>query len=219
MGAILCFVQHALVRRLVKQNVLTDEERWAVQLFWSRANVVQTLCGTPPCSNCVWISSLWYINAFLRLWVDEIDHLEENTNSPAICISWRACCSRRDVLRWGRNIDAGNRSARRRAGGAVYNSASSLETLVRSRISLPSCCGRVCTVHKSIFRDHHDSKIEKTIFARIGDYGFWTMLKVLLWPWRGMLMVSLYRGIRFPDRISVFDKRGKARRSHGADGF
>ncbi|CAM6105824.1 unnamed protein product [Calypogeia fissa] len=36
----------------------------------------------------------------------------------------------RDVLRWGRNVDAGNKTARRRAGGSVYNSASSLETLI-----------------------------------------------------------------------------------------
>jgi ribonuclease-3 family protein len=36
----------------------------------------------------------------------------------------------KDVLRWGKNQDSGNRGARRRAGGLVYNSASSLETLI-----------------------------------------------------------------------------------------
>lgn len=37
---------------------------------------------------------------------------------------------RRDVLRWGKNIEAGHKKAKRRAGTMVYNSASSLETLV-----------------------------------------------------------------------------------------
>lgn len=36
----------------------------------------------------------------------------------------------RDVLRWGKNLETGQRHARRRAGAAVYNSASSLETLI-----------------------------------------------------------------------------------------
>ncbi|XP_026447338.1 uncharacterized protein LOC113347871 isoform X2 [Papaver somniferum] len=36
----------------------------------------------------------------------------------------------RDILRWGRNIDTGKTKTTRRAGAAVYNRASSLETLV-----------------------------------------------------------------------------------------
>lgn len=35
-----------------------------------------------------------------------------------------------DVLRWGRNVKMGHKRATRRAGTAVYNSASSLETLI-----------------------------------------------------------------------------------------
>ncbi|KAG6550832.1 hypothetical protein Mapa_007628 [Marchantia paleacea] len=36
----------------------------------------------------------------------------------------------KDVLRWGKNLEAGHKKARRRAGTMVYNSASSLETLI-----------------------------------------------------------------------------------------
>ncbi|KAK9131143.1 hypothetical protein Sjap_011630 [Stephania japonica] len=36
----------------------------------------------------------------------------------------------RDILRWGRNIDSGKTRSKKRAGVAVYNRASSLETLV-----------------------------------------------------------------------------------------
>ncbi|RZC51773.1 hypothetical protein C5167_020202 [Papaver somniferum] len=36
----------------------------------------------------------------------------------------------RDILRWGKNIDTGKTKTTRRAGAAVYNRASSLETLV-----------------------------------------------------------------------------------------
>lgn len=36
----------------------------------------------------------------------------------------------RDVLRWGKNIETGQRRASRRAGTKAYSSASSLETLV-----------------------------------------------------------------------------------------
>ncbi|KAL2611525.1 hypothetical protein R1flu_023217 [Riccia fluitans] len=36
----------------------------------------------------------------------------------------------KDVLRWGKNIEAGHKRAKRRAGTMVYNSASSLETLI-----------------------------------------------------------------------------------------
>ncbi|KAL3682812.1 hypothetical protein R1sor_000834 [Riccia sorocarpa] len=35
-----------------------------------------------------------------------------------------------DILRWGKNVEAGHKRAKRRAGTMVYNSASSLETLV-----------------------------------------------------------------------------------------
>lgn len=45
----------------------------------------------------------------------------------------------RDVLRWGRNAPTGSRKAKGRAGGAVYSSATSLETLVRS-----FCSNRFC---------------------------------------------------------------------------
>ncbi|KAF8400991.1 hypothetical protein HHK36_014294 [Tetracentron sinense] len=38
----------------------------------------------------------------------------------------------RDVLRWGKNIDSGKTRTAKRAGVAVYNRASSLETLVSS---------------------------------------------------------------------------------------
>jgi hypothetical protein len=36
----------------------------------------------------------------------------------------------RDVVRWGRNIETGQRRASRRAGSKAYSSASALETLV-----------------------------------------------------------------------------------------
>jgi hypothetical protein len=36
----------------------------------------------------------------------------------------------RDVVRWGKNIETGQRRASRRAGAATYSSASALETLV-----------------------------------------------------------------------------------------
>jgi ribonuclease-3 family protein len=36
----------------------------------------------------------------------------------------------RNVVRWGKNIETGQRRATRRAGAAVYSSASSLETLI-----------------------------------------------------------------------------------------
>ncbi|KAF6174882.1 hypothetical protein GIB67_026370 [Kingdonia uniflora] len=36
----------------------------------------------------------------------------------------------RDILRWGKNIDSGKTRTTKRAGVVVYNSASSLETLV-----------------------------------------------------------------------------------------
>eukprot|EP00252_Welwitschia_mirabilis_P007243 TRINITY_DN1843_c0_g1_i3.p3 TRINITY_DN1843_c0_g1~~TRINITY_DN1843_c0_g1_i3.p3 ORF type:complete len:102 (-),score=22.60 TRINITY_DN1843_c0_g1_i3:18-323(-) len=36
----------------------------------------------------------------------------------------------RDIVRWGRNIESGKTKTTRRAGSAVYNRASSLETLV-----------------------------------------------------------------------------------------
>ena len=36
----------------------------------------------------------------------------------------------RDVLRWGKNIGSSKTKTKKRAGAAVYNRASSLETLV-----------------------------------------------------------------------------------------
>lgn len=43
------------------------------------------------------------------------------------CIWFNYC---RDVVRWGKNVGSANTRTKRRAGAAVYNRASSLETLV-----------------------------------------------------------------------------------------
>ena len=47
------------------------------------------------------------------------------------CICLMNCVfAGRDVLRWGKNLGSARTRTRRRAGVAVYNKASSLETLV-----------------------------------------------------------------------------------------
>ncbi|KAJ0075118.1 hypothetical protein Patl1_33467 [Pistacia atlantica] len=62
----------------------------------------------------------------------------------------------RDVLRWGKNIISAKTQTRKRAGTAVYNRASSLETLV-SWLSVPNKC-------KSLGRSHGKAGILNWFF-------------------------------------------------------
>lgn len=52
----------------------------------------------------------------------------ECSRSYLFDINMRLTC--RDVLRWGKNIGSSKTRTKKRAGVAVYNRASSLETLV-----------------------------------------------------------------------------------------
>lgn len=56
----------------------------------------------------------------------------------------------RNVVRWGKNIETGQRRATRRAGAAVYSSASSLETLVISIFSMSWLLHFFCAFSRSI---------------------------------------------------------------------
>ncbi|GER46935.1 mini-ribonuclease 3 [Striga asiatica] len=58
----------------------------------------------------------------------------------------------RDVLRWGKNINSSKTRTKKRAGVAVYNRASSLETLVLVRIKKRRCILSTCVKKPGIDR-------------------------------------------------------------------
>jgi len=60
-----------------------------------------------------------------------------NHNEPSrLTLSYMINHICRDILRWGRNIVSSKTRTRKRAGIAVYNRASSLETLVCNTLKL-----------------------------------------------------------------------------------
>jgi len=71
----------------------------------------------------------------------------------------------RNVLRWGKNIGSAKTRTKKRAGAAVYNRASSLETLVRSML--------LCVLHIML------------IYVKLNIHLFWALLYINLLVQRG----------------------------------
>ncbi|XP_021902964.1 uncharacterized protein LOC110818393 isoform X10 [Carica papaya] len=131
-----------LLKRRLDQGVANkrDESYMGYEIWLPRPPKVDKPRSVYNAASLAYIGDCIYEDALLQKLLNDNYLTEEERN----------------VLRWGKNIGSAKTRSRKRAGVAVYNRASSLETLV-DWFSVPDKC-------KSIGRSHAKAGIFNWIF-------------------------------------------------------